>query len=201
METVSGLLQDAKGFGYLASVFLGLPDRALVEGIRSLEPCGAACGGDPAIELASAYARDSAGKSDEEVLRELGVDRARLVRHVDVTCIAPPYESLYVSESEDMVLRRINSFFEEEGFAPRMDAHMPNDYLGMELSFMQFALQERARALEAGDAGRAHRMREACDRFWNDHLGRWVAKYGAQMASAAQTGYYRSVGMLLCNLA
>lgn len=199
MEALEELKQQEHGFAYLASVFLALPDEDLVRRIRAFDHNATADDG-AAAQLMRSYAGSIADKSDADAAVELGVDRAKLLRHVDASCIAPPYESLYVSESEDTVLQKINRFLDEHSFAPSPDMHEANDYLGMELSFMQFTLAEQAHAVEAGDDERARSMNEARTLFWNEHLGKWVALYGAEMRRAAATDYYRAIAELLCAL-
>ena len=188
-------------FGYLASVFLELPDEAFVRSLRQLSlPSTDEPEADAQIELRD-YLLHLEGQSDEQASAELGRDRARLVRYVNVNCVRPPYESLYVQALENEVVGSLNRIFQDAGFAPRGDLHEAPDQIGMELAFMQASTDKALQALEAQDEKFAEALLAKRDDFFSDHLARWAADYGREMSKAAETSFYRSIGLMLQDLA
>ncbi|WP_172136347.1 molecular chaperone [Adlercreutzia sp. ZJ473] len=200
MNCVDALKQESLSLGFLASAFLLLPDKQLVRNLRDLPFAFAASSNEPgALELA-AYAQSIQGKTDDEVLRELGTDRAKLIRHVDAQCINPPYESLYANEPESDVVQSLNRLFIEAGFAPSGKYCEASDQIGMELSFMKFCVDREIEATLEEDEDAARAIAAIKDRFFDEHLGRWMASYGEAMRRSAQTGYYRAIADLLTSL-
>lgn len=181
-----------RAYGFLADVFNVLPDEAYVAQLKAAAP---------AAEGAMAeWTGRIAGVPDDEVSLALGRDRARLVRHVDVHCIKPPYESLWRGQDENATLSALNAFFLEAGYAPTGETREPSDYAGMELAFMEHVLGMAADAAETGDADEEARRLAHADRFFEEHVAKWVPAYGAAMEEAADTGFYRAVGQMLAAL-
>ena len=190
---IDALESERFSYGFLASAFLDLPDQGLVERLRALD--NVALGEES--PLLAAYLQGIEQKSDQEVLEELGRDRARLMRHVNAQCIKPPYESLYVDEAENEVIHRLNRLFSEAGFAPSGVYKDAPDQLGMELAFMQFCAEQELAALAEEDGARAQAIADVKQRFWEEHPSRWIGRYGEAMAAASETGYYRAIAQML----
>lgn len=192
------LARQAAGYGFLASVFLDLPDTSLVERIREMATKVPGKNvNDKATALMLCYASRVAAHDDESIVVELGIDRAKLVRHVDGRCIKPPYESLWTSESENDTLSHLNRFFLTAGYAPSKNAHEPADFIGMELSFLGFLCEEELRARKEGRSEEAEKIRADREAFFGEHFGAWVPRYAAEMEQAAATDFYKAIAILL----
>ncbi|WP_255464126.1 MULTISPECIES: molecular chaperone [unclassified Adlercreutzia] len=112
----------------------------------------------------------------------------------------PPYESLYANEPESAVVQSLNRLFVEAGFAPSGEYREAADQIGMELSFMKFCVDREIAAVLEGDEDAARAIAAIKDRFFNEHLGRWMAGYGEAMRRSARTDYYRAIADLLTSL-
>ena len=99
-------LVRANAYAFFSELFLALPDEQLVHTIRCDDLGAMLAGESVAVQNAlKRYVEEVDGKNDEEVLRELSVDRTQLLRGVVDGGALPPYESLYTSaKAEDSCL-------------------------------------------------------------------------------------------------
>ena len=173
---------------FLSSVFLTLPDEALLDSLLSLE-WGA--GDSAGCNEIAAYAAAQVGRDREEVLLELGRDRARLVRGANNEGMLPPYESLYLGmKASGESIGSLNRFYADAGYALDADMHDTVEQIGVELAFVQL-LMEKELAAAAEQWADVHRH------FNSQHLGRWARDYASAMRTHAQTGFYRGIALLI----
>lgn len=177
------LQEELNAWSFLASVFNELPDAALVQNLR---------------EQADSSWMD--GLSDDEAVTRLGVDRAKLMRYVDNSCINPPYESMYTGGKEDLILSDLHGFFLEARFAPTGEYHDPVDYLGLQFSFLAECCARQRKALDKGFQEEASRLESLRDQFITQHMNVWVPAYAQAMLGAAQTEFYAQVARMLLDI-
>ena len=185
-------------YDLLASIFLALPDEALTQSIvAGTFREGSGSGG---LDEIARYGRTQQDRAIEDVLLDLSRDRVRLIRGVNKEGIEPPYESLYVGHQANMTIGSLNNFYAQFGYAVADEVKDAPDQLGVEAAFAKLVLEHELEALENGDAQRAAELHEVHRSFLSQHLGRWAAAYGKKMADAAETGFYRGIGLLVGEL-
>lgn len=180
---------------FLSSVFLTLPDEALLDSLLSLER---EAGDSAGCNEIAAYAAAQAGRDREEVLLELGRDRARLVRGANNEGMQPPYESLYLGmKASGESIGSLNRFYADAGYALAEDMHDTVEQIGVELAFVQLLMEKELAALRDGDEAAAGQWADVRSHFTSQHLGRWARGYASAMRAHAQTGFYRGVALLI----
>ena len=182
-------------YSFLTSVFMTLPDEKFLDSLLSLaweESDSRGCN-----EIA-AYAKEIQGRDHEEVLLELGRDRAKLVRGASNDGMEPPYESMYVkSEAANTSIGSLNRFYGDVGYEVSEDTKEAPDQIGVEFSFMELMLRRELEAVQAGDDDTATQCEEVRRHFMAQHLGRWAHDYASAMRNHAQTGFYRGIALLI----
>lgn len=191
---VSELDQRIVLIDFLSSLFLTLPDEALLNRLFELQWDESESAGSNEI---AAYIDERRNADREEVLLELGRDRARLMRGANNEGMRSAYESLYSSCSANESIGSLNRFYADAGFAVSEEIHDAVDQLGIEIAFLSVLMKREREALAQGDATAAAQWREQEQHFMEQHLSRWAHEYAADMRSFAQTGFYRGVGMLI----
>ena len=184
-----------QAFAFFASVMNDLPDTVFVAGLRARVAAEGAAGAEE-----SAFADTAAWLaplSDEEACTALGVDRARLMRHVDASCIVPPYESLYTASGENDTIGALNAFFIEAGMGRVGTYREAADYLGLEFSFLEECCRLEEEAATEGREADAVRYAGLRERFIAEHVGTWAGRYAENMAAAAKTGFYRDFAKMV----
>lgn len=196
METdrATELEQRAALMDLLSSLFLTLPDEALLDSLYSLEWGESDSAGCNEI---AAYIDGHRGDDREEVLLELGRDRARLMRGANNEGMRSAYESLYTKNAANESIGSLNRFYADAGFALAEGIHDTVDQLGVEMAFLSLLMQRELAALRQGDEEAADQWREVREHFMAQHLGRWAREYAADMRKFALTGFYRGVALLI----
>ena len=169
----------------LSSLFLTLPDEALLESLLTLEWGESDSAGSNEI---AAYIEERRDADREELLLELGRDRARLMRGANNEGMRSAYESLYSATAANESIGSLNRFYADAGFALAEGVHDTVDQIGVE---------RESEALRQGDEAKADEWREVRMCFMAQHLGRWVHNYVADMRTFALTGFYRGVALLI----
>lgn len=182
-------------YDLLASMFLTLPDEALVTSIMAgtFEEGSGSAGLD---EIAR-FGQAQAGRDPQEVLLDLARDRVRLMRGVNQEGIEPPYESLYVGQQANASIGSLNKFYSDLGYAVNDQVKDAPDQLGVELAFAKLVLELELEALERNDLGKAEEFAALHESFLSQHLGRWASAYAVKMADEADTGFYRGIALLI----
>lgn len=189
------LEQAIATYDLLSSLFLTLPDEALVDSVlhSALEE-GA---GSEGLDEIARWSKTQRDRDPEDVLLDLSRDRAVLMRGVNKEGVQPPYESLYIGQSENTTIGSLNRFYGECGYALGDEVKDAPDQLGVELAFAKLILEQELEALEGEETQRAAELEALHQSFLAQHLGRWAGAYAAQMADAASTGFYRGVALLV----
>ena len=183
-------------YDFLASLFLTLPDDTLAEKIR--EPHKSEDMDDSiANQLLIRYSLACINKSTPEILQELGVDRAKLLRGLREDGPRPPYESLFLSANASESCVAIMDHYLNAGLAPIEDVHEPPDYLGVEFNFMATLCRKEYDALKRGNTKKAALYRNITDDFLFAHTGQWAGQFALEMQQNAQTDFYRGIAFLI----
>lgn len=188
------LEQRIASMNLLSSLFLTLPDEALLESLMALEWEGSDSAGSNEI---AAFVDERRDANREDVLLELGRDRARLMRGANNEGMRSAYESLYSKHAANESIGSLNRFYADAGFALAEGVHDTVDQLGVELAFCALLMERERAALQSGDEAEADRWCEVRDHFMAQHLGRWAHEYAADMRTFALTGFYRGVALLI----
>lgn len=123
-----------------------------------------------------------------------GLGRAyqRALSHV-AAADCPPYESAYTAHhlfQQTQVMADVAGFYRAFGFEASTANRERVDHVGVELEFMHLLCHKEAYALVHHGRGRARLCRRAQRRFWGDHLGRWLERFAALLATRAGEGFY-----------
>lgn len=188
-------------YGFLGSVFLTLPDEDLLNSLKAMGESWGESDSRGCNEIA-AYAASLKDRDTEEVLLELGRDRARLVRGANNQGFNAPYEALYLKGAEKKVatnnsIGSLNRFYADAGFKVSDEAKESADQIGMQFMFVQLLLQNQLEALRSENAEGAEQWQEVRRHFMSQHLGRWAHAYAEAMRSFAQTGFYKGIALLI----
>lgn len=186
-------------YGLLGSVFLTLPDEEFLESLVNMDWSESDSRG--CNEIAE-YAQAQKGRDAEEVLLELGRDRAVVIRGANNKGMEPPYEALYIKGApkkgaSNQAIGSLNRFYADAGFQLSDEAKDSSDQIGIEFMFVQLLLQRELDALREGNADAAEQWQEVRRHFMSQHLGRWAHDYACAMRNHASTGFYRGIALLI----
>ena len=193
-ESRDELLQEAQIFSFLEKVFLTLPDERFLSGVKQLDWANAESDGCSDI---AEYLTSHDAMPANEVILDLGRDRARLMRGMGLDAIEPPYESLYTKGQVNTSIGALNRFYSQAGYAVGKSVRDTSDHIGVEFAFMALMCTKQAEAMQAGDAEVAAGFRATREKFATQHLGRWKDAYADAMEQAAKTGFYRGIAKMV----
>ncbi len=195
-------------YEFLVAVFELLPDKELLGKIRDGVLEGFLSGwrglGDKGfrsgLDKVSSYRNSLQGKADDDVIRELSVDRTKILRGTGHADMKPPYEGLYRKGARfgDSVLG-VKQFYRKAGLVPDETVSDSADYLFVELDFMrQLCLREES--LRLGKREQAETIDRTValeEEFLRLHLGNWVGEFCAAAEKHASTDFYRGLALIL----
>ena len=188
-------------YSLLATVFLAKPDVNFVARMRkqvlgdSNEITQGSLAGDESMQLLARYFREHAGEADEEVLRDILIDRTRIMGGHIQEGIRPPYEATYIGAPPPALILALNRFYRENGFSLPEGLDERCDYVGTELLYLQMlCLREQAEALASGNVEEVIKLERE---FFEEHLGCWVFEYAKGILEYAHTDFYRAIAILL----
>jgi len=126
-----------------------------------------------------------------EQLDELAADYAAIYLNHDYN--ASPYESVWLDE-ENLVMQapmfQVREFYRRHGLGVADWRNRADDHLVIELLFiarlLQSALMQHDQANALGDAAR----------FMDEHLLRWLPRFGERVAKRCVTPFYAAAGWL-----
>ena len=195
-QALATLAYRVNTYDFLASLFLTLPDDTLAEKIR--EPHGMDDMDDSAANrLLIKYSLACANKTNADILQELGVDRAKLLRGLREDGPRPPYESLFINAKMEESNAAIMNHYLKAGLAPVQEVHEPPDYLGVEFNFLATLCRKEYNALERGNMPKAALYRGIAEDFLSAHTGRWAGQFAMEMQRNAHTDFYRGIAVLI----
>lgn len=136
--------------------------------------------------------RSSVGHRSQDILvKDLLVDRTRVIRATGEKGLRPPYERLYVANpsGDGPLLQGLTKFYRKAGLSLEDASGESPDFLFVELDFMKrLCLRE----IEESLCGAASDATRAVEReFLRKHLGSWAGAYCAEAARHARTVFYR----------
>jgi putative dimethyl sulfoxide reductase chaperone len=195
-------------YDLLVAVFELLPGQVLLAKIREGEFERLLANyrglGEPGIRAGldniSSYRIAIRERPEEEVLRDLSVDRTKILRGTGHVDMKPPYEGLYRKGARfgDSVLG-VKQFYRKAGLVPDETVSDSADYLFVELDFMrQLCLREEALRLREGEAAETIAKTIALqEEFLRLHLGNWVGDFCRAVEKHASTDFYRGFALIL----
>lgn len=113
--------------------------------------------------------------------------------------LAPPYESVYLSEEH--ILFEKETLAVREWYAkyrlqvPQLHI-LPDDHVGYELFFLARLKNRVASLLDSGETEAAVAVRDDSHRFVDAHLSRWVGLFVSRVLEHSQTDFYAAIGLL-----
>jgi TorA maturation chaperone TorD len=191
-------------YDFLVAVFRHLPDRDLVMKIEQgdfqnfLARCCELQNGrlNSGLDLLNSYQAGIRGRSEEEILTELSVDRTKMLRGTGPEALKPPYEGLYMRKKRmgDSVLE-VRRSYRKAGLMPDETVHESPDYLCVELDFMkQLCLREQNQWLHDGEVQETIRQEEE---FLREHLAAWVGDFCGAVVKHGLTDFYKGFSLIL----
>ncbi len=133
------------------------------------------------MEEGKAFWDANKDRDRKELSIELRVEWTKLFRGISPTYgPRPPYEFVYKKAADESVtMLTMNNLYAKQGLSLSRDAHNRPDYLGFELEFAAFYLEE----------GTEEALGEL-QKFIAGHLD-WVDEYCTDALTHAETGFYR----------
>ncbi len=176
-------------YGFLALVFQSEPTPEFWREIR--RPPLLAALSNAGVELGEAFR----GDSEDELLRDLGIDFTRLFvgpgKHI------APYESAQLEGALwGAATAKVAAFIESCGFRYRSDFQDMPDHISVEFEFMKELIGREAEALERDDPDAVTACRRTQAVFLEQHISRWVPQFCDQVADAAALPVYRDMARL-----
>lgn len=113
-----------------------------------------------------------------------------------------PHQSLHVETgsggnefwSEETV--RVKRFMAAAGLELDKDFHGLPDHLAAELEFMQKLAEREAAEWRAGNGSTAHNIQVIQQRFYDEHLNRWVPAFCDKIGDVSEQPYFREMARL-----
>ena len=139
---------------------------------------------------------DFADDQEEQVQKELAVDRTYLCRGVDPDGLTPPYASFW-SQSGAITLSQTMNIYRDTGFFPSEDSGERLDYLGMEFALLAMLAQGECEASASSDTERASFMRTKRIEFLTEHLQKWLPAYCKKAVPYAKTRFFKGILTLM----
>lgn len=128
----------------------------------------------------------------------LEVDYTRLFIGVGKT-LAPPYESVYLSEEHILFEKETLAVREWYGKyalrVPQLNV-LPDDHIGYELFFLARLCERAASLLDKGETEAAAVVIGDSRRFVDAHPRRWVGAFVSRILEHSQTDFYAAIGLL-----
>lgn len=183
-----------EAYAFLSSIFLTLPDKAFVDSLLALDADQDTSDG---VRLIVSYAQAHKDDDIDDILTDLGRDRATLVRGMRNDKYRPPYESLYVKSKANMSVGSLNRFYGDVGYKVSSEAKDSPDQIGVEFAFVQLLAENELEMLRAERNEEACQLEEVYRHFMAQHLGRWASEFAQAMYERAETDFYRGVALLI----
>jgi TorA maturation chaperone TorD len=168
----------AELYALLAAMLARAPDEAMLGRLRQLPPPDEA--DDSMLAAAWAMLKQEAERAELARLREeyqdlfIGLGRGELV----------PYGSWYLTGFlMEQPLAELRADLRRLGFERQDEVHEPEDHVAALCETMSLLIDDGA-ALETQRA------------FFGKHLGPWIARFFADMATAPSARFYRAVALL-----
>lgn len=103
--------------------------------------------------------------------------------------VAPPYESVYLSAEKALMQAEtlaVRQFYQSYGKELDPNRHEPEDHLAFELEFYAYlhTIEPPARGVAA------------MERFWEEHLRRWVPALCKRVIEGTRSPFYRSLASI-----
>ena len=108
----------------------------------------------------------------------------------------PAYEIEYGEEHshrQPQELADIAAFYNAFGLHLSQNTHERVDHVSVECEFISFLLHKEAYALEHGDDENAGVCRQSAERFFAEHLGRWVPSFARTLLRQPSSGVLRDI--------
>lgn len=112
----------------------------------------------------------------------------------------PPYETEYgVSHvfMQSQELADINGFYKAFGLDLSKIAFERLDHISVELEFMAYLAFKEAHAIREGNPEHIELCRDAQEKFFKDHIGRWVPAFAVRLKKAFGSTFYANVAQWL----
>lgn len=116
---------------------------------------------------------------------------------------ASPYETEYTRETPQHALSQSHELADIAGFYKafglEVSEHYPErvDHIATELEFMQVLTGKEAMALKSNEKEHIYIVRDAQNKFIQDHLGRWAGAFKDKLSKVDHCGFYSTLGELL----
>lgn len=204
--------QKAKLFHFLAGIYNQRPDHDLAVNLKSFgtqhiqflventEVHPRVAEGFAAL---SDYIHQIQNQPSMEIKENLAVDWTRLFRGVSPDYgPKPPYESVYrAAGKEDQsqmteVLSSLMAEYQREMVVINKENRNRPDYIGLELGFVGYLLDQADQAETQGEPEQAEEFAHRAARFISNHLEKWIFRYIKEAEEYVETGFYRGVMLI-----
>jgi TorA maturation chaperone TorD len=113
---------------------------------------------------------------------------------------SPPWESVYRGEKRlvfgDHTIQ-VRRAYQEYNLLPERLNQEPDDHIGYELDFMYHLNEKIIRRLKKGDMPTVKKMLVSQKNFLNEHLGKWIADFTADVEKNAWSDFFKGFAKIL----
>lgn len=114
--------------------------------------------------------------------------------------LAPPWESVYLSEEKLMFEEQtinVREFYGRYGMQISNFGAEPDDHIGLELQFMALLTKKSIESLEKNNINAFKQVMKAQEDFLTQHLLLWVIEFSDLMYQGVKSPFYRGLALFL----
>ena len=198
LKNTDALQQRLESYGFLSDMFLSMLDETVASNILKLDITQHA--DSPGMRQIDEFISKHRADEIENVLQELAIDRAKLLRGVNADGYRPPYESLHLRQPPQDIIGSLNQFYAKIDCRVSLDIKESPEQIGVEFYYMQALCNKELEALGNGLSDEAQVFNRLQQSFLKQHLGRWAGLFAQGMVRQAQTSFYRGIALLIQEL-
>lgn len=201
VATTDELIGVAGAFGWLSrTLWVPLSEEAvsdLVGGtaLSNLEEYLEALGVDAAPHIAAM--RRALGDGGSRVLERLNVESTYLFRLGTKEPPAPPYESVWVTATREVLGPSVHdvltAYFEAGVQVDKTSADLVADHVAREAEFVSFVCREAVKAEMAGSHSDADEWIRRASRFLRNHVMEWTPRFFDAVVSTERSEFFSAV--------
>ena len=194
-------------YGFLASMYLHVPDSRLVSSLLSEEFSGVIESmskdrqisryASDSVRMLREYVKEAHGIQNEKLAESLAVDWTRLFRGVKPGYgPLPPYELVYgrtAEETQDVLIDLARTYDRFGAAIYDKSGNGRPDYIGIELDFMRFMAEKEANGWNTPASRALSDITDGERKFLEDHVTRWVPRFSETALSEARTKYIQGI--------
>ena len=189
-------------FSFLSRVYLNFPDLGFIQKLvdDDLFSTWPLTPSSSSASTGLGYLQNFCSQWNPQHMEKLKLDYNRLFVGLGKT-LAPPYESVYLGKEHTLFEARtleVREFYRRFDIHPNPTHKIPDDHIGLELSFCASLCQKYTDAFASNKRQSSHLAdsRQGLEQFLTQHLLVWINPFISDVIDNSGTLYYRGVACL-----